>query len=185
VKMGAFEKRFVNGQRHSERVAEQAERRIRTAGFRPGERLLDVGCGNGVATVRLAVTLGLDVVGIDVDAEQIELARAAADGAPGVGFLVADATALPFADGSFDLVYTNKTTHHVARWRDAVAEMARVLGPGGRLVYADFAAPFGSRLPTARGVDRRAGALGLERVSSSRSFLHYSAVLSKPAPAGR
>jgi cyclopropane fatty-acyl-phospholipid synthase-like methyltransferase len=56
--------------------------------------LLDVGCVNGAAAVHLATTLGLDVVGVDIDRDQIRDATIAAANTPGVRFLVADATNL-------------------------------------------------------------------------------------------
>jgi ubiquinone/menaquinone biosynthesis C-methylase UbiE len=94
----------------------------------------------------------------------------------GVRFQVAEATNLPFADDEFDLVYTNKTTHHIPDWPQALAEIARVLKPGGRLLYSDFVAPAGRRLPTRRGIDAAAEASGLKRrVPPRRSLpLHSS-----------
>jgi ubiquinone/menaquinone biosynthesis C-methylase UbiE len=181
VKMQRFEKWFVNGRRHSQRVAAEAERRLREADLRPSQRLLDVGCGNGAALIQAGRTLGLEAVGVDVDPDQIADARSAATGVARVRFLVADAAALPFADGEFDVVYTNKTTHHVPHWQDALAEMARVLVPGGRLLYSDFVAPFGRRLPTRRGVDAAAAAHGLEHKQRGGLPFHYHAVFEKSA----
>jgi ubiquinone/menaquinone biosynthesis C-methylase UbiE len=177
MRMGRFEKRFVNGVRHSGRVAERAERRLGTLDPRAGQRLLDVGCGNGAVCVGLADAFGLDVIGVDIDPEQIDSARLAAGAQAGVGFLVCDATSLPFPSGHFDFVYSNKTTHHIRNWPEAVAEMARVLKPGGRLIYSDFVAPVGHRLPTRRGVE---AASGLERDQHGGSPFHYTAVLRAP-----
>src|SRR4029077_14781759 len=53
--------------------------------------------------------------------------REAAGQRPGIRFLSADATSLPFDDGYFDIVATNKTTHHIPNWKQAVNEMIRVL----------------------------------------------------------
>ncbi len=94
MKMRRFEKRFVNSPRHSDRVARQAETRV--GGLDPGAggRLLDVGCGNGAAAIRLARAFGLDVVGVDADPDQIAAARAAAAGLGGVRFLTANAANL-------------------------------------------------------------------------------------------
>jgi len=83
---------------------------------------------------------------------------------------------LPLPDGEFDLVYTNKTTHHIPDWPQALAQMARVLKPGGHLVYSDFVAPAGRRLPTRHGIDSAAAAHGLTRERHSGSPLHYTAV---------
>lgn len=180
MQMGRFEKRFVNSPGHSSRVASRAQQFVQTIDPRPWERLLDVGCGNGAAAIHLATMLGLDVTGVDVDAEQIELATAAGDGLAAVRFLVADATRLPFDDGEFDLVYTNKTTHHIRDWQRALAEMARVLTPGGQLLYSDFVAPFGHRLPTRRVLSCFADHHGLESDQRRGSPLHYTGVFRKP-----
>ena len=76
MKMGRFEKLFINRPGHSRRVAEHAEMMLRLVGFAPGQSYMDFGCGNGAAGVYLAAKHGLDVTGIDVDPEQIEAARA-------------------------------------------------------------------------------------------------------------
>jgi ubiquinone/menaquinone biosynthesis C-methylase UbiE len=191
MKMSPFEKRFVNSSRHSRRVAEQATRRVRVANPRAGQPLLDVGCGDGDATIALANTFGLNGTGVDIDPEQISLAIAASTGPADTRFIVADASDLPFADGEFDVVHTNKTTHHVRPWDGALAEMTRVLKPGGHLVYSDFVAPAGERLPTVQALERFAGEHHLQGVSRSRSPVHYTAVFRKAdefateeAPAG-
>ncbi|HVN62981.1 MAG TPA: class I SAM-dependent methyltransferase [Gaiellaceae bacterium] len=176
MKMTRFEKQFVNGGRHSSRVAAEAERLVGAADPRPGQRLLDVGCGNGAAAVRLAAAYGLDVTGVDVDPEQIRSADASGAGR----FLVADATRLPFADGEFDLVHTSKTTHHIRDWQRALAEMDRVLKPGGHLLYTDFVAPLGDRLPTRGALDRFAAEHGLATVRRSGSPVRRTVVLRKP-----
>ena len=104
----------------------------------PATTLLDVGCGNGDAAIELATTFALQVTGVDIDASP---------DATEVRFVAADATQLPFADAEFDLVHTNKTTHHVRDWEAALDEMTRVLKPAGQLVYSDFVAPLGAGRP--------------------------------------
>ena len=180
MKMRRFEKRFVNSPRHSDRVARQAETRVGGLDPRPGGRLLDVGCGNGAAAIHLTRAFVLNVVGVDVDPDQIAAAQAAAAGLDGARFLAANAAQLPFADGEFNLVYTNKTTHHIPDWPQALAQMARVLKPGGHLVYSDFVAPAGRRLPTRHGVNSAAAAHGLARERHSGSLFHYTAVFRMP-----
>ena len=179
MKMGRFEKRFVNSASHSRRVAEHAVHLLQAANPQPGQRLLDVGCGNGAAPIHLAKTLGLAVTGVDVDVEQIEAAAATRKRQAGVRFVAADATSLPFADGEFDLVYTNKTTHHIRDWQRALAEMTRVLKPGGYLLYSDFVAPLGHRLPTSRALDRFADQHGLQSMQRSRRPFRHTGVLRK------
>ena len=185
MQMRRIEKLFVNSRRHSSRVAARALARVRVLDPNPGERLLDLGCGNGAAVLTLAKELGLQVVGVDLDPHQIDLAQQSPDGTAGAQFLVASATALPFPAQSFELVYTNKTTHHIRDWQRALAESARVLKPGGHLLYADFAAPFGRRFPTRRGVDAAAKAAGLRVQTHTSTPLHYTAVFAKPELSSR
>jgi ubiquinone/menaquinone biosynthesis C-methylase UbiE len=191
MKMGAIEKRFVNSPGHSDEVAAAAARRLRGLPSRPGQCYLDVGCGNGTAAIHLSANLGLDVTGIDVDPEQIHLARQAAAGIRGVRFVTASATRLPLEDGTFDYAATNKTTHHVPEWGQALAEMLRVLRPGGYLIYADFVLPrwlatllrpiVGQRagLVTRDALDHIFGGRGLEVVRPAGPGALYEAVLRK------
>jgi ubiquinone/menaquinone biosynthesis C-methylase UbiE len=179
--MGWFEKLFVNSARHSRRVAQQAERLVRLTDPRPGQHLLDVGCGNGAAPIHLSRTFALDVTGVDVDPAQIETAIGRADGSGRARFLVGDSTELPFEDGTFDVVFTNKVTHHIRDWRRALGEMTRVLKPGGHLVYVDLVAPFGSRYPTRQAVDGFFEERRLEVVRRSGSPVHYTGIFRKPA----
>jgi hypothetical protein len=111
----------------------------------PSWSYLDVGCGNGAAARLVADTFGMHVVGVDVDPQQIALARNASGDRTDVLFMTADATCLPFEGRRFDIVATNKTTHHVPEWSSALAEMGRVLKPQRYLVYADLKTPLGWR----------------------------------------
>jgi cyclopropane fatty-acyl-phospholipid synthase-like methyltransferase len=80
MKMGKFEKLFVNRPSRTQRVAERAEKMLRLAGFVPGQSYLDFGCGNGAAASSLASKLGLNVSGIEVDPDEIEAAKARSKG---------------------------------------------------------------------------------------------------------
>lgn len=184
MRMSQIEKRFVNGARHSNRVSTHAERLVRIADPQAGQRLLDVGCGNGAAPIHLAKTFGLDVTGIDVDPEQIAAATAASANLRAARFLVADATQLPFPDNTFDLVTTSKTTHHIPDWPKALTEMTRVLRPGGRLIYRDFVAPLGNRIPTRHALDRFATQHRLQTMRRTRAPITYTTVLHKPPLSG-
>ena len=102
---------------------------VRRALLRPGERVLDVGTGTGTAAA-MAAGNGRSVVGIDAAAGMLEIARAAH---PELKFVEADFAALPFADGSFDVVIG---VHSIQFADDPVAVMAelrRVTRRGGRL----------------------------------------------------
>ncbi len=105
----------------------------------PGTRLLDCGCGPGAITVGLArrVAPGL-VVAVDREPSQTELTRerAAAEGVDNVEVLVADVASLPFPEGSFDAVFSHALIEHLSRPVEALAEMGRVLAPGGMIAVA-------------------------------------------------
>ena len=98
---------------------------------RPGERVLDVGSATG-AIAHFLSTLGCETVGVDLSERGVERAR---ERFPGSRFEVADASALPFADGSFDKVVAADVTEHLddATLRGALREAHRVLVPGGTL----------------------------------------------------
>lgn len=92
-----------------------------------GERILDLGCGDGYLTARLAAR-GCEVVGVDASAAQVEAARRA-----GVRAEVRAAEALDFED-AFDAVFSNATLHWVRDADRAIAAVWRALKPGGRFV---------------------------------------------------
>lgn len=154
--MSKLEKLFVNNAAHSQAVSRRAEARLRQIPFEVGQHYLDVGCGNGAAPLHIARTFPLWVTGVDVDPEQIRLAEARSQRITNVHFLTSDATQLPFEDGEFDIVATNKATHHIPNWLDAMAEMVRVLKVGGYLIYSDLVYP----QPIARFAQGLAGSAG-------------------------
>jgi SAM-dependent methyltransferase len=120
-----------------------------------GARVLEVGCGPGHLSIRLARQHRLDVTGLDLDPAMIARARANADrpangdqGQPAL--LVGDVAALAFPDRSFDLVVSTLSMHHWADPTAGLAEIGRVLRPGARALIWDFRPgvrphPFGPR----------------------------------------
>jgi SAM-dependent methyltransferase len=105
-----------------------------------GQRLLDVGCGLGEAALALADDLGGDgeVVGVDVSEQMLRVARSNAGTTRcRARFTVGDAHSLDEPDGSFDAVRSERTLQWLANPAAAVAEMARVLRPGGRMSLID------------------------------------------------
>jgi ubiquinone/menaquinone biosynthesis C-methylase UbiE len=119
-----------------ERVREQVA--VFLAPLRGDERALDVGTGAGTLALALAPRVG-SVVGVDLVQELLEAARR--DAPENASFVEGDATALPFEDGSFDLVCSRRTLHHVGRPELAVAELVRACRPGGRVFVDDQLAP--------------------------------------------
>jgi SAM-dependent methyltransferase len=100
-------------------------------------RLLDVATGPGYVA-RAGALRGAAVVGVDFSSVMIERARRAV---PAATFEEADATALPFADGSFDAVTMNYGLLHLAEPERALDEVHRVLAPGGRVAFSVWASP--------------------------------------------
>lgn len=104
----------------------------------PGERVLDAGCGTGVAA-RVALELvgpTGTVAGIDVNAGMLGVAATLA---PDITFQQANVTALPFPDGSFDLILCAQVLQFIPDRAAALAEMERVLAPGGRVALSVWA----------------------------------------------
>lgn len=117
-------------------LREAEERRItmEMLSISSGDSVLDVGCGTGNYTRHLSRAAG-DGLTVGVDASQPMIAAAARrGGGENLAYLHGDACALPFADGVFDRVCSVGVIHMIGEPMKAVAEMVRVLAPGGRLV---------------------------------------------------
>ncbi len=136
-----------------------------------GTRLLDVGCGTG-ATLVLARQRGAEVAGLDVCDPLLAIAR---DRLPDADLVLGEADALPFPDGGFDAVVGVNAFQFAADPRIALAEAARVLAPGGRVVASLFAEPERSQSTAIH--------LALSALAPPAQGLPAPA-LSAPAPAG-
>jgi len=95
---------------------------------KPGESILDLGCGDGQLTERLAAT-GASVIGVDRSPEMVRAARTR-----GLDARESMVEALPFADNFFDAVFSNAALHWVRGQEAMMTEVHRVLKPGGRFV---------------------------------------------------
>jgi SAM-dependent methyltransferase len=114
---------------------------FRTLDLSPGQRALEVACGSGGMTCRMAQETGAHCVGVDINAQGIEAATKRArqlELAGRVAFQVTDAGApLPFEDESFDGVFCNDSINHLPGRINVLRDWYRVLRPGGRVLYTD------------------------------------------------
>jgi SAM-dependent methyltransferase len=106
-------------------------------GVNAGTRLLDAGCGAGMA-LRLAADRGAEVTGLDASEPLLAHARRRVPGAP---IVQGDLEELPFADASFDVVTGFNSFQYAARPARALAEAARVLRPGGQVLLLTWGLP--------------------------------------------
>jgi ubiquinone/menaquinone biosynthesis C-methylase UbiE len=106
---------------------------------RLGHDVLEIGAGSGsVAQQLLSDSPELAWTAIDIDPHMAQAAATRLRGFAGASVKTADATAMPFPDDSFDSVVSCLMLHHIVDWERAVAEVARVLRPGGIFVGYDL-----------------------------------------------
>lgn len=115
---------------------------VKAIGAVSGQRVLDIAAGTGTSSNAIAKA-GATVVGLDFSAGMVKLGRLRH---PEVEFIQGDAMRLPFAESSFDAVTISFGLRNIEDPRIALAEMLRVLRPGGRLVVCEFSKPKNSLL---------------------------------------
>ena len=101
-----------------------------------GREVLDAGCGSGKFACAIARLIAAKVTGIDLSGDAIEFARSQAQRAglaERMTFMTGSICSLPFADASFDFVWSNGVVHHTVDYQGAIREFYRVLKPGGQL----------------------------------------------------
>jgi ubiquinone/menaquinone biosynthesis C-methylase UbiE len=129
---------YVSSATHAS--GQDLERLVAVAAPRSGERALDLGCGVGHTLRRIAPLVAF-AVGADATLEMMQAGRVSVVTAANAALAQSDATALPFADATFDLVTCRLAAHHFTGAAAAFREVARVLSPGGRFVLVDNYAP--------------------------------------------
>lgn len=112
----------------------------RLGGRTEGMRVLEVGCGQGVGTELIFKRFGArEVYAMDLDPDMIKKARRRLTNYPSdrLTLTVGDVTAIEVEDESFDAVFNFAIIHHVPDWQAAIAEIHRVLKPGGRFFFEE------------------------------------------------
>ena len=140
MKMVKIEKIFMNAQHHKEDIVHRARLLLDHIELQEDQRFLEVGCGTGAVSIYCAQTYPLQVVGVDLDPDQLRHAQQYAQDVD-VRFMEADATNLPFKNASFDVILSFGVTHHIPRWIDALQEIIRVLDSQGHFIYWDIMFP--------------------------------------------
>ena len=109
---------------------------IELSDLQSGDRLVDIGCGPGVA-VRQARAIGAEAIGVDPAQVMLRIARLRWRSDPGIHWRIGTAESLPVDDRWAQVVWSLATVHHWADVDAALAEVRRVLTPGGRLVVLE------------------------------------------------
>ena len=149
MKLTSFEKWLINSPKHTRHTERTALALLEHVDLQPQPHCLEIGCGQGALARLLVERYGAQMVASDYDPVQVALARrrlADLDGP--VTFRVVDARDIPFNDAEFDALFSFGVLHHIpGGWREAVAEIARVLKPGGWFIFTDLVvAPRAGRL---------------------------------------
>ena len=157
---------------------------VELAGVRPGDHALDVCCGTGDFAIELRRVVGPSgrVVGLDFSEQMLAVAAAKC---PAVEWILGDALALPFGDGTFAAACVGFGVRNLADYARGFAEMARVVRPGGRVVCLELSTPPApvrpfSQLWTDRGVPLLGRAVA--RDADAYRYLPASVHRFPPAP---
>ena len=143
MKLTRLEKGVMNSARHARHTERTVLALLEHVRLPPQPRCLEIGCGQGVVTRVLVERCDAQVIASDYDPAQVAVAQERLAGLAGLGgpvaFRVVDARAMPFDGAAFDAVFSFGVLHHIpGGWREAVAEAARVLKPGGWFVFTEL-----------------------------------------------
>jgi ubiquinone/menaquinone biosynthesis C-methylase UbiE len=149
MKLGYFEKFIVNSPLRANYQRSYVGRHMASlGGLLPGANVLEIGCGRGLGVEVLFDRFGVsEVTAFDVDPAMLEEARKRLEryGPARVRLSIGDAEVIDAPAGSFDAVFDFAVLHHVPDWRRALAEIQRVLVPGGRFYFEEIVRP---KVPT-------------------------------------
>lgn len=108
--------------------------RVKKFGVKSTDKVLDLGCGDGLNMVILREMGAPDVIGVDISKKILEVAK---KNNPKNKFYHASAEKLPFRSGTFDVVFLDSVFHHLLHYKPALAEIRRVLKKGGYLCFSE------------------------------------------------
>ena len=112
----------------------QRERRLKLFRIKKADRVLDLGCGDGL-NISVLMKRGVKSVnGVDISPKLLEEAKKAN---PKAKFYLASSEALPFKDNSFEIVLVDSVFHHLMKFKKSISEIKRVLTPRGRLCFIE------------------------------------------------
>ena len=142
MKLTPFERRCMNSPGHARHTHRMALNLLEHIELPHKPACLEIGCGQGALARLLVEGFDARVIATDYDPRQVAVARERlADMDGNVELRVVDARAMPFGGAQFDAVFSFGILHHILRgWRQAVAETARVLRPGGWFVFTEVVA---------------------------------------------
>jgi ubiquinone/menaquinone biosynthesis C-methylase UbiE len=141
MKMSKLEKKFVNSKNRAKKNINLVERLFNQIDLSNVKKVLEIGCGIGVLTSYLAGKYRWEIIGIDIDPEQIEKAKKDNKENEYLKFFEADATNLSFENNEFDIVLSFNVLHHIPNWDKALAEIGRILKPAGFYLLSDLRSP--------------------------------------------
>jgi SAM-dependent methyltransferase len=155
---------------------------VRTLGLPTDARILEVGCGRGIALPVLdRLCSPRRLVGLDIDAELlVEAAENLREHGTAAELHCGDVRLMPFADGAFDVIIDFGTLYHIAGSQIALDEIARVLAPGGTFVYETKASQLLSHPVRSRG--RRLPGLASHGLRHRRWAMLWASRTKGPSP---
>jgi ubiquinone/menaquinone biosynthesis C-methylase UbiE len=170
MEMSRLEKVFVNRAAKGRWNVRRLRKRLETFSLEGVREVLEIGCGRGDVSAWLAdAHPAVRVTGVDVDPGQVALARRVHGRSERLRFVQGDAARLPLADACADLIVAHHVFHHLPEWKDAVGETARVLRPGGAMLWLDLAVP-GIVRDALRPFARKSGLFTLPEVEAAFSL---------------
>lgn len=143
MKMSKLSKKLVNSKKREEGNIQLIEHFFAQSGIdlHNVNKVLDIGCGVGFVARYLNDRYEMEVIGVDVDPEQVEFAKEYSKENEELHFTVADATRLPFEDNQFDLVLSFMVIHHIGDWKRVLDEVNRVQKPKGAYILYEVTYP--------------------------------------------